>query len=147
MAKFKDIIRELKSGGVGYDIAKVIEQIYRLETNHFTSRQYIATHSPGMEGFAETYPYGWITLDRVLWSKNPDIKPIGLVHFRDNHTGQMRPFLVFKNLRSAVFTLLGFINYYGNPYRWNSTDPEKQTEYKYRLSKINTPIVNNIYYE
>ena len=145
MSDFKQVLQKFKNEGVLYETSKVIEQIYRNETAHFTSKQFNKTFSAGMEGFSNDFPYGWITLNSILWQNNPDLKPIGLIEFRDNHTGQVRPFLVFQNLESAMRTLLAFINYYDNPYRWNSTDENIQSVYRSRLDKINTPLTNSVY--
>jgi hypothetical protein len=142
---FESVIKSLKDQGYSYEYLSKIEQLYRNETAHFTSRQFNQTFSAGMEGFASEFPYGWITINREVWTKNPSIKPIGLVEFRDNHTNIMRPFLKFPDLYAAVKTLVGFVDYYGNIYRWNTTDEAKQQVYKSRLDSIKPRIVNKIF--
>lgn len=129
----------------GRSIAEHVEAIYRLETNHFKSGQFKGTFSPGMEKFADTYPYGWNTIHKVVWSKHPEYRPIGFKPFTEGKTGIKKYFLVFPSIRSAVMTLAGFLEYYdNNPGRWFSTDPVKQANYNRTINLIKPVFTNEI---
>jgi hypothetical protein len=118
-------------------VLRSMEQMYRLETAHFTSGQFKGTYSPGMETFGKKFPYGWITVNREVWSKFPSAKPTGeLWTGREGGTGKQKSFLKFPSLMAAMTTVAGFINHYQNPARWYSTNTESQARYKNSLSKM-----------
>ncbi len=56
-------------------MAKTIEKIYRWETGHFKSGQYVNCGSPGMEAFGEAPSYGW---NSDVYTKYPEYIPVGL---------------------------------------------------------------------
>lgn len=125
------------------DIVRNAERIFRLESNHFKSGQYKGTLSPGMEKFSDSYPYGWKTLDKIFWSKNPKYKPTGLKTYTENGTGIKKTFIQFPNLTASVMTLCAFLQYYGNnPGRWFSLNPDSQNRYNESIKKI-TPTYTN----
>ena len=139
---FDKILNEIKAK-YGLDIAKRVEQIYRLETANFTSKQFLETHSAGMMKFSDRFPYGWVTINNIFWWSNPEYAPIGTKAFiegkgLDETGGGMKEFLIFKDLKSAMLTLAEFIKYYGNAGRWYSTDLSKQNLYINRLNQIQT---------
>lgn len=119
-------------------IAKYVEKIYRLETNHLKSGQFKQTYSAGMEAFSEQYPYGWKTMHQIFWSKYPEYKPTGFITMKENQTGLTKKFLKFPNLLAAMLTLAKYIEYYNNPARWYSTDAEAQKSYMKKLDNIKT---------
>jgi hypothetical protein len=110
----------------GRDRARKIEQIWRLETEHFKSDQFKLTGTAGME------LGNWSNLDE---SKMRTIK------MNDNHlTGakKSRTFLVWDNLLDFLLYLSDYIDRHdGNIGRWNSTDPGKQAKY---INKVDTII-------
>lgn len=118
----------------GPTIAKKIEQIYRLETAHFTSEQYLASGSPGMLSFDEDYPYGWES-PKNLWDNEPNMRPIGTVKFTKG--GKVYTYLVFPTFIAAASAVGEHITKY-NPGRWNTTDPIGQQEYINKLNTIST---------
>ena len=144
--KFEKIIKDVEKE-YGTAIAQNVEKIYRLETANFTSGQFLATHSPGMMAFGTSFPYGWNTINNVVWSKNPDYKPSGISYHKENPGlsgagGGEKAFIKFPNLKAAVFTLAGFLNHYGNNAgRWYSTNNMEQALYNAKLATIKTIFV------
>lgn len=124
----------------GEKIARWVEQIYRKETANFTSKQYLATYSAGMEAHADRYPYGWTTPAK-LWKIKPEYRPVGVLKFRENQTGIMKPFLAFRNLEAAMMSLAAYLERYQNPGRWYSLDKEMQQRYINELATIRTQFV------
>ncbi len=139
---FEKNIKEIKKI-YGYDIANQVEQIYRLETAHMTSEQFLKTYSAGMMSFGNSYPFGWFTIHNIFWKEYPQFKPIGTKIFIEHkgllgEGGGEKYFLEFPTLKAAMFTLAGFLNYYKNPAKWYSNNPDRQYSYLIALSKINT---------
>lgn len=129
----------------GSDIAKNVERMYRLETNHFKSGQFSHTYSPGMESFGDEYPYGWHTLSEIFWNKYPIHAPVGFYSGVEGKTGKTKTFLKFPALISGMYTLAYFLkNYSNNPGRWYSTNKDSQSKYNESLNKIKTPIYDTI---
>lgn len=114
-----------------------MEKIYRLETAHFTSGQFKGTFAPGMETFGKKFPFGWITVNREVWSQFPQTKPTGkLWTGREGGTGKQKSFLKFPSLLAAMTTVAGFVNHYQNAARWYSTNTDSQVRYTKSLQKI-----------
>lgn len=142
--KFKRNLKFIDSN-FGSEIAKNIERMYRLETNHFKSGQFKHTFSPGMESFGKSYPYGWNTMARIFWDANPQHRPVGFYKGKETQTGITKIFLKFPTLKSAMLTVAMFLrNYSNNPGRWFSTDLKKQTAYNDSIYKFKTPYYNEI---
>lgn len=143
--EFSDGLRALKKAGYTKEQLQYLEKIYRLETNHFKSGQFKGTFSPGMEKFDDTFPYGWNTINKVVWSSVPAAKPIGFLPYTENGTGKTKYFLKFPSLLAAMTTVAGFIKYYNTPARWYSTKADAQARYLSSLNKIKTPLTDEIY--
>lgn len=109
----------------GRDRARLIESMFRLETNHFRSKQYAICGSPGME------LGNWSNLDE---SKFQTIK------MNDNHlTGdkKVRTFIIWHDVFEFCLYLSDYIDRYnGNFARWNSKDPEKQEKYRKTVRSV-----------
>lgn len=143
--RFGNNIKYLKKY-FSYDIVANMERIFRIETNNFKSNQFLHTFSPGMEKFSNEYPYGWNTLQKILWSKNTDFKPIGYKSFKESKTGIKKYFLIFPSLLASQFTVCAFLEYYNNnPGRWFSTDTEKQKSYNNAVQKFSVKLTNENY--
>lgn len=120
-------------------VLKDMERMYRLETRFFTSGQFKGTFSPGMETFGKKFPYGWITVNREVWSVFPYAKPTGkLWTGKEGGTGKQKSFLVFPSLLAAMTTVAGFIYHYQNAARWYSTNKESQERYRNTLTRMKT---------
>jgi hypothetical protein len=119
------------------EIAELVEKIYRLETAHFKSEQYINTGSAGMLSFGSVYPYGWYKM-LPFWLANPQWAPtgVGYTFKKGNETFE---YLKFPNF-GGFYTLAYFLSS-NRPGKWNSIDPEKQKEYEQKLEKIQTKYV------
>ena len=142
--EFAFVLKKVKNR-YGENIAKNVEKMYRLETNHFKSGQFKGTYSPGMEKFGNNYPYGWNTIAKIFWDIYPINQPVGFWSGKEGKTGKQKTFLKFPSLQSAVFTLAEFLKHYGNnPGRWYSLNKDSQTRYNNSISKINTPIYDSI---
>lgn len=126
-------------------IVENAERIFRLETNHFKSGQFLGTLSPGMEKFGNIYPYGWNTVHTIIWKNSPQYAPIGFETFTENRTGIKKTFLKFPNMTASLITVCAFLQYYNNvPGRWFSTNANQQATYNKSIAGI-TPKITNEY--
>lgn len=135
----ESVLKKIKAR-FGEKIARWVEQIYRKETANFTSKQYRATYSAGMEAHTPAYPYGWTT-PAQLWKREPGLRPVGVLSFRENQTGIMKPFLAFRNLEGGMMALAVYLEKYQNPGRWYSLDPDNQARYISELATIEPKFV------
>lgn len=118
----------------GTDIAKLVEKIYRAETAHFKSVQFLLTYSAGMLKFKDTYPYGWGNF-KTFWALNPSYKPVGYVQIYVTREKKDFFYLAFGSLTAAMMTLADYVKKNG-PLRWNSTNKAAQAEYATLLNSI-----------
>jgi hypothetical protein len=101
--------------------AKIIERIYRLETNHFKSLQFKMTGSAGMEVGK------WLGIPS-------NVKSVEMV---ENGTGLKKRFIVWASCYDFVTYLSNYIDRYnGNWSRWYSTESTKQNLYKTKVNSI-----------
>ena len=115
----------------GKERAVLLEKMMRIETNHFTSKQYQLTGSAGMEDglwgkqVKKYFPNGYAT-----------------VMFRDNHptergTTKPLPFIVWNSVYDFCRFLSDYIDHYnGNYARWNGTAVAKQQKYQQLVSTV-----------
>ncbi len=130
----------------GKEMAQMIEKIYRWETGHFTSGQYINCGSPGMEAFGEAPSYGW---NSDIYTKYPEYIPVGLWERYENKgksgqggnnqvTDRVKKYIVFPSVEAGMSYIAEFIlRYKGNVGRWHSKDTTVQQNY---IKDINTTI-------
>lgn len=135
----------------GKDMATIIERMYRDETAHFKSKQYIKCGTGGMEAFGQPPYYGW---DSTFFSQNPEFTPIGLWAAFENKgmsgqggnkqiTDKKKSFIVFPSVLGGMEYKVFYINKHnGNWARWHSTDTTIQATYKKHLENIKTRFVN-----
>lgn len=126
----------------GEKTAKDVERIYRKETAHFASRQYLLTFSPGMEVHAEAFPYGWSSM-KEAWIQNPSLAPNGKVAMHENNTTATKTFLSFPSVTAAMLSLALYLQKY-RPGRWYSTNASAQEKYESELAQITPRIVNEL---
>lgn len=128
------IIRLSKEKGVIR--ARIIEKMLRLETNHFKSEQFKQTGSAGMED--------------GIWGKQlSKYFPNGhtVVYFKDNHpkergTDKKLAFVVWPTVYEFAVFLNDYIDRHeGNYARWNSTNEQRQAEYRIRIGQIRARFV------
>ena len=114
----------------GYDRAKLIEKILRLETNHFKSKQYALSGSAGME------MGNWVGIDETKFTT---------FKMNDNHlTGakKVRTFIKWNNVLDFCLYLSDYIDRYkGNYARWNSMNLERQAMYRTKVASITNRII------
>lgn len=101
--------------------AALIERMFREETAHFTSGQYVKTGSAGME--------------RGAWPNIPN--NVSYVKMRDNKDKRLVDFIVWNNVYDFVLYLSDYIDRNGGNFaRWNSTNPSRQRNYASRVNQI-----------
>ncbi len=107
----QDIIIALQSVSTKYGkpFAARLEQLFRNETRHFTSGNFIRTLSPGMEATAAVLPFGWNSLAQ-FWKENPQYAPTSLFSQVDNNSALsgstgMQHFLVFPNILASMMSV------------------------------------------
>ena len=110
----------------GQKMAKIVEQVLRLETANFQSAQFKHTGSAGMEAGS--------------WGKYiPKSATDGIYKAKDNSTGVIKNFIVWRSCTDFCIFLAEYINRHnGNYANWNSTEPAKQQAYRTAVEKINT---------
>ncbi|MGL5782013.1 MAG: hypothetical protein ACRCXW_05630 [Plesiomonas shigelloides] len=137
----------------GYDMAVVIERMYRDETRHFESLQYKNCGTGGMEAFGKPPYYGW---DKTFFENNPSYKPVGTWSSFENKgksgsggnsqvTDKKKVFIKFPSVLAAMEYKVFYINKYeGNWARWhNASDANAQMVYRENISKIKPRISNS----
>jgi hypothetical protein len=121
----------------GEAFAEKIEQLYRLETAHFKSGQFLEGNSPGMVATKTEYPFGWKSLDQYNKANSIDGRRYSLG----------RVFVVRgKNYRYVKFpdfkTALNFVAWFiknkrgGAVEKWNSLDATAAARYLNKLNQI-----------
>lgn len=146
-----DVQASIKRIGIlyGKEMAIKIESLFRNETRHFASGNFLKTFSPGMEATIETFPYGWSSLS-IFWKLHPECAPIGIHKQVENTSGLLksrgeRKFICFPNLDAAMITVAERIKAKGGDTgAWFSNDPISQKKYREYLLKIKTPYANSL---
>lgn len=146
----KIIIDALKKVASIYGIenAKKLESLYRNETKHFKSGNFLICYSPGMEATKEEMPYGWTSLAE-FWKTNPQYAPIGIHKQVENDSAMLksrgeRKFIKFPSVEAAMITVakrLSDKNWYTGA--WASNNVDAQKKYADYLLKIKTSFTNN----
>lgn len=138
----------------GNETAKMVERVYRWETAHFKSRQYVRTGSPGAEAVkGSTAPnYGW---SPSFGQKYPQHLPVGIWSSLENpgmsaqggneQSKEPKRFMVFPSVLSAMIFFVEYVNRQnGNFARWYSTDATRQQLYREQISKVRPRIVESL---
>jgi len=151
MVSDNDIINAFKVAVSKYGKAHAarIEQLFRNETRHFKSGNFLTTLSPGMQATAPLLPYGWRSLD-IFWTLNPQYAPTG-IHIQTENTSALaksigaQKFMIFPTIEGAVMSVCELIKLRGgNAGTWFSNDPELQKRYNEELDKIIPRFTNQI---
>ena len=117
----------------GKAIAQNVERIYRWETAHFKSGQYLATGSAGMTTNRTSFPWGWSSL-KDLWTNRPDLAPIGRVAFVKD--GKTYNYLAFSGAGGFVALAQIMALRGNNPGRWNSSNQAQIDKYNNAISGV-----------
>lgn len=133
----------------GREYAIMVERIYRNETRHFQSGNFLKTFSPGMEvGKAKVFPFGWPSL-ADFWKKNTFYAPSGTFDQEENNSRMMasrgvRTFIKFPTVKAGMMTLAELLRIRnGNAGAWFSHDVTQQQKYADYLKGIVPRFVNN----
>lgn len=117
------------------------EQLFRNESGHFKSQQFLIDLSPGMEAFSQDFPYGWSRLSD-FWKANPQYAPIGITSLPE-HTSALaqsrgtRRFLMFHTIDAAMETVCEDVRLLGGDFgAWFSTNPYYRAQYDKVLDTI-----------
>ncbi len=126
--------------------------MYRLETTHFTSRQYQVCGTGGMEVFGPPPYYGW---DSTTFKNHPEYTPIGTwssmegvgLSGKGGNAQQKDKPKVFVKLPSVLagmeYKAEYIVRYDGNYARWYSKNKDAQEKYKTSLKDIKSRIVDD----
>ena len=128
--------------------AKRLEQLFRNETAHFKSSNFLATLSPGMEiGVGkETFPFGWTSLLQ-FWTINPQYAPSGIYKQVENTSALAksrgeRTFIKFENCIASFMSVAHLIKLRGGDFGpWFSKNAVQLLKYNQELDKIKVRIV------
>lgn len=127
--------------------AQRLEQLFRNETSHFKSGNFLICLSPGMEvGSKTVFPYGWGSLES-FWNTNPHYKPIG-VHSQAENTSALaqkrgvRTFIKFGSIEASMMTVAHLIKIRGGNFgAWFSKNTVQQLAYNRELDKIKVRLI------
>lgn len=139
----------------GEATATTVERIYRLETNHFKSKQFKLTGTGGMESHAKTNPYGWY---KPFFTANPQYTPLGTTGLFEGPgmsgkggnaqvTDKQKQFVIMPSVEAGMMFLVDYSKRNANDggfARWYSTDAAKQEIYLNSLLNIKPRFVLEI---
>ncbi len=112
----------------GADIAKRVEQMMRLETAHFTSKQYRLTGSAGMEV--------------GKWLNIPVGVTEGFIEMDDIHKKGLEKFIVWRSPTDFAIYLAEYIKRYNGDFaRWNALDPNLKKQYAVKVNSVTPKFV------
>ncbi len=133
----------------GKPLAARIEQLFRNETKHFKSGNFLITLSPGMQATQNEYPFGWSSL-APFWTENPNYKPTGIHVQKENDSALAKAsgaqkFMIFPSIEASLMTIAKLIHLrHDDAGTWFSNDPSKQQLYDKELDHIIPKFVNSI---
>jgi hypothetical protein len=130
--------QELKNN-YGPEFAKRIEQLFRYETRHFESGQFLEGNSPGMVATKSEYPFGWPSLDEFnrIYSIDGRRYAIGRVFIVK---GQNFRYVKFPDFETSLKFVVWFIRNKrgGVVQKWHSLNEAKAQDYFNTLKTITT---------
>jgi hypothetical protein len=123
----------------GLPFAKRIEQLYRNETAHFKSGNFLKTLSAGMQATKATLPYGWTSLGEY-WKANPHYAPTSVFKQVENTSKLaksigVQTFMVFPTVEASMMSISHKLRD-GSVGAWFSTNKTLQLKYEAELDKI-----------
>jgi len=114
----------------GVDMARTIEKMFRWETRHFKSGQYVKTGSAGME------------VGKWSYINKSEIEPYTVKMEDSDKSDGIDEFIVWKHPKFAAFYLADYIlRHKGNWARWNTTNEQKQQVYRDKVNTIKPKFV------
>ncbi len=131
----------------GTDFARKLEQLYRIETGHFTSGQWKKTLSPGMEiaggttSTKNTFPFGWSSLQKFI-NANPNYikENFYVARVNENTTNIGKTYVGFPDVETSFMFISWFIKNIRNGRfgYWKSLNESSALSYENALNTINT---------
>lgn len=126
----------------GRETAQQVEKIFRLETRHFKSEQFVNTGSAGMVAVKTGFPFGWGSLLRFMGSDLAKGDKTGFWKYKMLVGQKYWEYIGFPTIEDSMNFVAQTITDRGRAGAWYSTRPESQDGYEEKLSKIRTPIVD-----
>ncbi|MDR3504309.1 MAG: hypothetical protein P4L79_17210 [Legionella sp.] len=131
----------------GFEMSKIVEKMYRYETKHFSSGQYILTGAAGMEAVkgAKAPYYGW---SNEFFMKYPEYTPVGTTELHDGIGASKKganaqkkgltPYIIFPSVEAGMMHLAYKIkNQYNGDYaRWHSSLASHKQVYRNELKGV-----------
>lgn len=134
----------------GKDVLTIVEKMYRLETTHFTSKQYQNCGTGGMEAFGSAPYYGWdatLFIEQPVgtWSEfeNPGLSGAGgNAQVKD----KKKEFVKLPSVIAGMeYKIKYIIKYNGNYARWfNKDNATAQTTYRSSLVGVRARFIQEI---
>ena len=139
-----DVVTEVS----GKDLITVVEKMYRLETAHFTSKQYQNCGTGGMESFGSAPYYGW---DSALFTEEPigtwsafEGKGLSGQGGNEQVTDKQKVFIKLPSVVVGMeYKIKYIIKYEGNYARWYNTTADAQEKYRESLKGIKAKIIES----
>lgn len=134
----------------GKQLVTIVEKMYRLETNHFKSKQYQHCGTGGMEVFGEAPYYGW---DQNLFIEQPvgtwsafEGKGLSGAGGNAQVKDRKKEFVKLPSVLAGMqYKAKYIIKYNGNYARWfNASNTTAQTSYQTSLQNIRARFINEI---
>ena len=133
----------------GKDLITIVEKMYRLETTHFTSKQYQNCGTGGMESFGDAPYYGW---DSSLFTEQPvgtwsAFEGKGLSDQGGNAqvTNKQKEFVKLSSVIVGMeYKVKYIIKYQGNYARWYNTNADAQEKYRASLKGVKARFIESL---
>ena len=138
----------------GKATAAQIEKVARLETAHFTSKQYKATGTGGMEADGPAPYYGWYS---PFFIANPDYTPVGTTDMLEGkgaseiggnpQSGTAKVFVIMPSVEAWMMFLADYAQRHANQggiLHWYSDNAAQQQIYAQAIKNISTPLTNQL---
>lgn len=132
-----DVVFKKLAAQYGTAYAQDIEALFRYETAHFKSNQYLETYSAGMVATSDVFPFGWNSLAEFVGAGSR--AGYGVSRVFSTSAGQKK-YVKFPNLECSVFFVAWFVKNKrgGNVGQWNSLSPSDGAQYAAALNTIST---------
>jgi hypothetical protein len=132
----------VKSGGsYSTQYMNDIERLFRLETAHFKSGQFVNSYTPGMVAFANSFPYGWNSLQ--TWANLRNLGPgqFGVTQTYNTSAGPLK-YITFPSFLYALDFTSWFLKNVrgGDTAKWFSTDTSSAGYQNYKNALKNVQL-------
>jgi hypothetical protein len=121
----------------GLEVARFTEQIFRLETAHFTSYLYLNTGCANIVPTVNLSPYGWANVWGVNTPEWTNKQPIGIIKGSKRDSLSYWHYLQFRNFGGFMAVAYIVSKITNNIGLYNSLNPVEQLKYKNDLMAYN----------